>query len=446
VALGVEIIYVRDHMGDGDWYRMNTVFKFGIQSWLLLTIGLVSLVPLLWQKVRNWPYQLSNVLLAVLIAPLVLGAVYPIFGVPNRMQYRVVRDQAPTLDGLAFMEKGSYSAYDANIDFVSDYRAIQWLNDNVTGTPVIMHSSIEFYRGYGVRIAANTGLPTVVSPLHESEQRNGDLVGKRDADVIEFYRSTDLTKKRQLLSRYRVAYVVVGPIERAAYGSSGVDLISEMPDVRQVFESGATTIYRVSPQIVSIPPLDSVDGSRSERSVSAPAEPEPEPVYIDTATLLKAYEEDPSNVTVMMQLVDAYRRTGNSIGASDVLFKTAQLVPNDIMVLHMLGDISAEARLNDRSINAYKAAIAVNNNPGNVNKLLSGYMMMGMFEEALKATNQAISEYPDFADFYFTRGKIHEMLGDIADARSDYRAYLENSPDNAIFRQDVLDALDRLDR
>jgi hypothetical protein len=38
------------------------------------------------------------------------------------------------------------------------------------------------------------------------------------------------------------------------------------------------------------------------------------------------------------------------------------------------------------------------------------------------------------------------MLGDIADARSDYRAYLENSPDNAIFRQDVFDALDRLDR
>lgn len=446
VALGVEIIYVRDHMEDGDWYRMNTVFKFGIQSWLLLTIGLASVIPLLWQQIRPWRYQLGSVLLAVLMAPLVLGAVYPVFGVPNRMQYRVVSDQAPTLDGLVFMEKGSYSAYDANIDFVSDYRAIQWLNENVTGTPVIMQSSIEFYRGYGVRIAANTGLPTVVSPLHESEQRNGDVVGKRDADVIEFYRSTDMTKKRQLLSRYRVAYVVVGPIERAAYGAEGVDLIGEMPDVRQVFQSGATTIYRVSPQIVSIPPLDGVDGTRSEQSVSAPSEPEPEPEYVDTASLIKAYEEDPSNVTVMMQLVDAYRRTGNSIDASDVLFKTAQLLPTDIMVLHMLGDISAEARLNDRAIKAYQAAIAVNNNPGNVNKLLSGYMMMGMFEEALEETNQAIEEYPDFLDFYFTRGKIHEMLGDVDEARSDYQAYLDNSPDDAIFRKDVLDALDRLDR
>jgi tetratricopeptide (TPR) repeat protein len=240
--------------------------------------------------------------------------------------------------------------------------------------------------------------------------------------------------------------VVVGPIERAAYGAEGVDLIGEMPDVRQVFQSGATTIYRVSPQIVSIPPLDGVDGTRSEQSVSAPSEPEPEPEYVDTASLIKAYEEDPSNVTVMMQLVDAYRRTGNSIDASDVLFKTAQLLPTDIMVLHMLGDISAEARLNDRAIKAYQAAIAVNNNPGNVNKLLSGYMMMGMFEEALEETNQAIEEYPDFLDFYFTRGKIHEMLGDVDEARSDYQAYLDNSPDDAIFRKDVLDALDRLDR
>ena len=88
----------------------------------------------------------------------------------------------------------------------------------------------------------------------------------------------------------------------------------------------------------------------------------------------------------------------------------------------------------------------MNNNPGNVNKLLSGYMMMGMFEEALEATNQAIEEYPDFLDFYFTRGKIYEMLGDIDEARSDYQAYLDNAPEDAIFRKDVLDALDRLDR
>ncbi|MBM4412593.1 MAG: hypothetical protein FJ040_03980 [Chloroflexi bacterium] len=446
VALGVEIIYVRDHMEDGDWYRMNTVFKFGIQSWLLLTIGVACVMPILWEHIQRWPYRLAHVVGVVFTVPLVLGAVYPLFGIPNRMSYRVVADQAPTLDGLRFMEKGSYSTYDRSIEFVSDYRAIQWLNENVTGTPVIMHSSIEFYRGYGVRIAANTGFPTVVSPLHESEQRNGDIVGKRDADVIEFYRSTDLTKKRQLLSRYRVAYVIVGPIERAAYGKEGVELISEMPDVRQVFQAGETTIYRVSPQIISIPPLDAVDGSRSEQSVSVPTEPEPEPEYVDPETLRKAYEDDPTNITNMMQLVDAYRRVGKSIEASDVLLQTSELVPNDIMVLHVLGDISVEARLNDRAIKAYKAAIAVNNNPGNINKLLSGYMLMGMYEEALAETNKAMADYPDAYDFYFTRGKIYEMLGEIDAARSDFQTYLEVTPEDAIFRKDVMDALDRLER
>lgn len=446
LALGVEIVYVRDHMGDGDWYRMNTVFKFGVQSWLLLTIGLASVLPVVWRTMRTWPYMLGNWLLAVMLVPLVFGAVFPMIGVPNRMAYRVVPEQASTLDGLAFMEQGTYSAYDTLISFASDYEAIKWLNANVEGTPVVMQSSIEFYRGYGVRIAANTGLPTVVSPLHESEQRNGDVVGKRDADVIEFYRSTDVTKKRQLLSRYRVGYVVVGPIERAAYGSEGVDMIGEMPDVREVFKSGDTTIYRVSPQITSIPPLDGIDGSRSAQTVTAPAEPEPEPEYVDTETLRKAYDEDPSNVTALMQLVDAYRRVGNSIEASDVLLQTSQILPNDVMVLHTLGDISAEARLNERAIAAYKAAIAVNSNPGNVNKLLSGYMTLGMFEEALEAANQAIVDYPDFIDFYYTRGTVYEMLGELTEARNDYNTYLEKSPEDALFRQDVLLALDRLDR
>ena len=30
VSLGVEVVYVRDHLG-GTWYRMNTIFKFYIQ-------------------------------------------------------------------------------------------------------------------------------------------------------------------------------------------------------------------------------------------------------------------------------------------------------------------------------------------------------------------------------------------------------------------------------
>jgi len=39
VALGVEIIYVRDFLDNSPWERMNTVFKFYYQVWTLLALG-----------------------------------------------------------------------------------------------------------------------------------------------------------------------------------------------------------------------------------------------------------------------------------------------------------------------------------------------------------------------------------------------------------------------
>ncbi len=39
VAMGVELVYLADHLNNGPAYRMNTVFKFYIQVWVLLAAG-----------------------------------------------------------------------------------------------------------------------------------------------------------------------------------------------------------------------------------------------------------------------------------------------------------------------------------------------------------------------------------------------------------------------
>lgn len=468
LALGVEFVYVRDHMDGGDWYRMNTVFKFGVQSWLLLSVGLSLLMPTVWQHlservptpqppapadddavavipaqpvgaVRSLVAPLAAALMAV---PVVLGLAFPLVAVPNRVAYRMVADQGLTLNGLAFMESASYTAYDRVIEFVNDYRAMQWLDSHVKGVPVVLQSSIEFYRDYGVRIAANTGFPTVVSPLHESEQRNGDIVGKRDADVIEFYRSTDPTKKLQILSRYRVGYVVVGPIERAAYGSAGTDAIATVGSLREVFKAGETSIYQVSPNIAQIPPLDSKDGTGNAPAVGFPTAPEP--VIEDLSELETQYAKDPSNIDVMIQLMDGYRRQQRYEEAAAVAAKTTAAHPNDVMLLHMLGDISMEGRLYDQAIQAYRDAIAANDSPGNVNKLISGLINADRLIEALKEVDAALVKYPDFLDFYMSRGRINTLLGEIDAARVDYQTYLDKAPADAIFRKDAQQALDNL--
>ena len=36
VSRGVEIVYVKDHLS-GTWYRMNTIFKFYLETWFIFS-------------------------------------------------------------------------------------------------------------------------------------------------------------------------------------------------------------------------------------------------------------------------------------------------------------------------------------------------------------------------------------------------------------------------
>jgi tetratricopeptide (TPR) repeat protein len=439
----VEFVYLRDHMSDGDWYRMNTVFKFGMQSWLLLTVGLAATLPALKVQIERLPALGANVLTVLMLLPVLLGATFPVAAIPSRAAYQINPDQAPTLDGLAFMNEGTYETYDKTIPFIHDYQAMEWLKKNVKGSPVVMQSSIEFYRGYGVRIAANTGFPTVVSPLHESEQRNPDVVGARDADVIDFYRSEDQSVKRRILSKYRVSYVVVGIIERAAYGEKGAEVIAEMPELREVYKNAETKVYAVSQNIVAVAPYANINGDSNDPNVSFPVE-QIEQVQEDLTVLESAYTADPNNIAVMLDLVAGFRSNNRLEEAAAVLQKGVVAHPGDVPLLHILGDISIEAGLTDQGIAAYRSAITYSDNPGNVNKLITGYINAGLLEDALAEVNVAIQKSPDFWDFLVTRADISTQLGDYEAARADYNAYLDNAPEDAIFRSDVQRALDAL--
>jgi uncharacterized membrane protein len=54
VALLVEVIYLRDFLDGGDYERMNTVFKFYYQVWLLWALGAAITVPYLLRHLLDW--------------------------------------------------------------------------------------------------------------------------------------------------------------------------------------------------------------------------------------------------------------------------------------------------------------------------------------------------------------------------------------------------------
>ncbi|MBX5491255.1 MAG: glycosyltransferase family 39 protein [Chloroflexi bacterium] len=233
----------------GDIGRMNTVFKFYMQVWVLF--GLVSAVGIVW-LLRRWRFaangsRLWGALLAGLIAACLI---YPVQATPVKTGLRFA-NLPPTLDGMAYMQVAVYQDRGQVIPLQPDYEAIRWIQDHIPGSPTILEAHAPEYR-WGSRVSIYTGLPTVIGWNWHQRQQRGDfssMVLERVDDVQRMYETTSRDELRRLLTKYGVEYIYVGPYERAYYAEPGLrkfrDLAGSMLDL--VYDSGpaGVQIYRV---------------------------------------------------------------------------------------------------------------------------------------------------------------------------------------------------------
>jgi YYY domain-containing protein len=275
-AAGTEIIVVADDLIGTTAYRMNTVFKFYNQIWVLLALSAAALAALMLRSAipaarsheatrlaRSVTW--SRLGIAVTVAVIMAAATYPVLAIGPRLAQRFdPGTEAGSLNALGWMSRGTVPVIgagdDMQISFAGDAAAISWLNENVEGTPVIAEASIGPYRCNGTRIASATGLPTIIGwERHEQQQRYPEVLPARVDDVRRLYTSPDPEVKTAILRKYNVEFVVVGDLERlypiannectptgSTGGISAFDsMIGSVFDV--VFVSGGTTIYQVRP-------------------------------------------------------------------------------------------------------------------------------------------------------------------------------------------------------
>jgi uncharacterized membrane protein len=85
---------------------------------------------------------------------------------------------------------------------------------------------------------------------HQRQQRaavSGDQVVRRQEDVRAIYTQTDPAVATNLLKRYGVNYVYVGPVERIYYPGPGLDKFDRLAGTfwERVYADGQVSIYRV---------------------------------------------------------------------------------------------------------------------------------------------------------------------------------------------------------
>ncbi len=177
------------------------------------------------------------------------GALFPIFGIYTHTNIRPIWTQTAGvnipqgLDGAAFVRAL----------YPGDAAAIDWINGNVTGMPVLLTSERGGYSDFAAKVTMFTGLPTITSWTWEDQQErysgqsrpgrfyptvwvnqlesgrvtwtggrwvtnlprtSGPAAGARQDDVETIYNTPDPSQALRLLRQYHVSYIYVGTAER----------------------------------------------------------------------------------------------------------------------------------------------------------------------------------------------------------------------------------------
>jgi YYY domain-containing protein len=245
----VEFAYVEDGAISG---RFNTVFKVYMQMWVLWGTAAGAMAAALLSDRSgpgNWSRSVGAIdvarpdLMAVVVAALLVStSLYGGFTMRGHFTSDgdLVSPDDKTLDGLAYLD-----TYHPN-----ESGAIHWL-DAREGQPHVVTAPGKPYDWYS-QVPSLTGLPAVVGWVYqEGAYRGYDAAEFREREVNMFYTGRvnggelDWNNRAEILEKYDVRYIYVGPVERETYPNADLNF-AQYPGIKPVFENDGVTIYRVN--------------------------------------------------------------------------------------------------------------------------------------------------------------------------------------------------------
>jgi YYY domain-containing protein len=234
ICFGVELIYIRDVFGN----RMNTIFKFYYQVWLLW--GVLAAYALWWMlsQVRGARRIAVYTTTALFVLLLAGSLVYPAINLRNALN----SGQMIGLEGRTPREETP-----------AGREAIAWLRDNAAPGSVILEMvgpDGGSYNGLGFGgVSASSGVPTILGWAgHQRQWRGGDEAAwneltPRQNDVELIYGTTDVAQAQELLAKYKVTHIYVGGLERQHYAPESLAKFDQI--AQPVFQRDEVTIYQL---------------------------------------------------------------------------------------------------------------------------------------------------------------------------------------------------------
>lgn len=271
IGLVVEVVFLRDNFQ----MRMNTIFKFYFQIWVLWALAAgYGLWRTLHAAMREREGQdergravlttaptgikaMAGTWAVVCLLLVFSGLLYGFYG-PMGRQVGGGGQRLRGLDGTTWLRDVA----------PGDHAGIVWLKANAGGNDTVLEAGRDEYARPG-RVSSYTGVPTLAAwdNSHEALWRTGQPellaeLGERRRVVNSIYQGVDpanggpITAQRllELLKQYRVTYVFVGATERGEGGaapSNPNEQVTQYAEavfaqaMPEAFRSGSTVIYAV---------------------------------------------------------------------------------------------------------------------------------------------------------------------------------------------------------
>ncbi|MCC6166835.1 MAG: hypothetical protein IT329_06360 [Caldilineaceae bacterium] len=233
-ALGLALVYTPEFvfLKDNFGMRMNTVFKFYYQGWLLLGLASAFAVAAAWRadEASRPAARVASVLALVLMAS---GLLFPVAA--TYAKTGGFRAEQPTLDATAYIAP-------------DEQAAVAWVRTHTALDSVVLEGRGGSYNAGDNRISAMTGRPTLIGwEGHESQWRGraySEMRAGRPEALEIVYRSGTPDQIRATLAAWGIDYVYVGPAETEEYGISPGRLRLLEETLELAFEQGQVRVFR----------------------------------------------------------------------------------------------------------------------------------------------------------------------------------------------------------
>lgn len=224
-----EIIYVKD-IYTSSFYRANTMFKLTYQAFVIFYTlsGFVVIRTLVLFKELKFKIPL------IIVYTAIFGAIfmYPSFGLKS--YYSDLKNYNGLVGDVWATER-----------YPEVSKAIDWFNNNVGGQPVILEAPGDSYTDFNL-ISSYTGLPTVSGWFVHEWLWRGDskYPQERVGEIDNIYKSEDLQLTKNLLEKYNVKYLIIGPFERQKFQKINDAKFLSLGKI--VFQTPGLTVYEIT--------------------------------------------------------------------------------------------------------------------------------------------------------------------------------------------------------